>query len=308
MDDGIREKEQYAESVDSIMSRFESELPKFEQSHKNELFHATIAADNQALAQQFLDLGADINSLNDYGQTALFYSVVQNKGFGHDSTTMITELLEKGARPNVKNRTGETALSACRSPEIIKLLISHGAVVINEPDNATILHTLVTENNLTLVKFFAPKVDVNQINEEGNTAFDIAIEGNQVSFAEILAANGAKCSFETLEAIIEAGHVAMFRIAVSTIGDNTEMNTWLVDLVQEGHPGMRAIMSDAYQAMEAKHAMEKSESVIVTDVVIDAVGECAGAGMGMGPDGTVQIAGAHDALTGANDVADHADD
>ncbi len=73
---------------------------------------------------QALDEGADVNSVDQNGYTALMWAAQNNRA------DMVKTLLEHGADPNLKSATGLTAVRMGRDyPAILALLKAHGAVI-----------------------------------------------------------------------------------------------------------------------------------------------------------------------------------
>ncbi len=73
-----------------------------------------------------LNEGAEVNSRNIYGKTALFYSI----SHGVKGTETMTLLLECGADPNARDKNGITPLMFCcgrGNPDFIPVLVSCGA-------------------------------------------------------------------------------------------------------------------------------------------------------------------------------------
>ncbi len=79
---------------------------------------------NIELTTQLLKKGADPNIQNEYGNTALIWASC------NDHIEMVRLLLEAGADPNIQNEYGKTALiwASCKGHiEIVRLLLEAGA-------------------------------------------------------------------------------------------------------------------------------------------------------------------------------------
>jgi ankyrin repeat protein len=92
------------------------------------LMYAALYGDAHA-AELLLDQGADPNTKNDAGATALLWAV--------DDAETTRVLLERGADPNIRSTEGLTPLvlaaSHRESSEVLKLLLDHGAKLDGQP-------------------------------------------------------------------------------------------------------------------------------------------------------------------------------
>jgi ankyrin repeat protein len=93
--------------------------------HKNGFPVAYLAVRKSKSSQFFIPLlieyGAPIDAFNKYGETALYCAIAG------DNIDLANFLLKRGADPNQKCKSGETALMAANSIETINLLINSGA-------------------------------------------------------------------------------------------------------------------------------------------------------------------------------------
>ena len=86
---------------------------------QTDLFEA-LRADDQAAVASMLRSGADANSRNRQGATALMQAAL------HSSPTVLKLLLDHGADLNANNPLGATALMwAAGDPEKVKILLEH---------------------------------------------------------------------------------------------------------------------------------------------------------------------------------------
>jgi Ankyrin repeats (3 copies)/Ankyrin repeat len=94
------------------------------------LMIATVAGDHE-MVNLLLRAGANPNTQNDQGRTALMYAANLGNLLGTARTSIVIELLAAGANPNaVSTDEGATALmfAAKRgNPEVVKILLEHGA-------------------------------------------------------------------------------------------------------------------------------------------------------------------------------------
>ena len=133
--------------------------------------------------------GADLNAVNNQGQTALWFACVD----GQDSFARI--LLDSGADPNIKDKDGESCLHAAIyghcSTETIQEIIAHGAHVnARNKDGATPLLLASSAAQVGAVwLLMKAKSDPNAANADGDTCLHAAI--------------AADCSIKTIQKIID---------------------------------------------------------------------------------------------------------
>ena len=102
----------------------------------------SVDAKNAACINRILEAGGNVNTADWQGITPLMQAV------GHGSAAIIKLLLEHGANPNAKDRVeedeGKTALAYAgrHNPEIIALLVSHGARIEARGNGVTLEHVL----------------------------------------------------------------------------------------------------------------------------------------------------------------------
>jgi ankyrin repeat protein len=106
-----------------------------------------------AVARKLIDLGADVNHVDDEGRTPLIYTA---------------------RAPFGKGAYGQSTMAARN--EIAKLLLAHGADVNHaEQHGDTALHWAVSDRNPELIRqLLAAGADVNAKTSEGYTPMDIA--------------------------------------------------------------------------------------------------------------------------------------
>jgi ankyrin repeat protein len=163
------------------------------------------------LVQDFLELGADINTCNQNGTTALMLSAFngyekvsdflvdkdidinrRDKGgfnalmvaceCSKASINLVKRLIEKGADVNARSGRGSTALMAAAKighPDIVELLVSKGADINarNTDHNITPLIWAANGGHLSIVKFLLEKgADHTIVSNNNYTAASIARE------------------------------------------------------------------------------------------------------------------------------------
>ncbi len=138
--------------------------------------------------QLLLDRGADINTKNGNGETALFSAAT------HRHETIVQLLLDRGADIDVKNCNGETALQLAIQKEwlqIVWILLKKGAAIDDE-DQGRVLHKAVMWGDDVLVVFLLEKgTDINVKNVEGQSALQVAIAKERRRMIKILVEKGA---------------------------------------------------------------------------------------------------------------------
>lgn len=91
----------------------------------NDALRRAAEAANAPSVRQLIAVGADVNTRDEHGRTALIEAASE----GHRETVRV--LLDAGADPNLQTRYGATALSlaSAHHPEIVRMLLDAGADV-----------------------------------------------------------------------------------------------------------------------------------------------------------------------------------
>jgi ankyrin repeat protein len=152
----------------------------------------------------FIDLGANINSLDMFDRTPLFYAIRKMNGDAMKET--VSFLVESGADVNITNDEEKTPLmeaADCGELELMEILLEHGAAVdsIDEYGNNVLFYARRTEAAEMLI---SAGVDVNFVNEDyfeeedyfkdnvGVTPLMNAFEEGNNSVAEVFLNHGAR--------------------------------------------------------------------------------------------------------------------
>ncbi len=176
---------------------------------------------NLNMMKEFLELGADINTRNRNGTSALMLSAFNgheevsefliekgidigsrdNGGFdalmvasecSKASVNLIKKLLEKGADIHAKSNRGSTALMAAAKighPEIVELLVRKGADINarNTDHNITPLIWAANGGHIAIVKYLMAKnADPDIVTDNGYTAVSIARENGHHQVADYI--------------------------------------------------------------------------------------------------------------------------
>jgi hypothetical protein len=140
----------------------------------NALCMAAVKADLDAL-KYLIKNGADVNYVGRYPPTAL-HAAVEN-----DKYAAAKLLIEHGANPSLTNNNYPQPLAWATSKKMVKLLIDHGA----DPSKGWFL--AVTNRNLEVMdELLKHGVNIEMVNKNGNTAYEIAKSGNDNSVVEFL--------------------------------------------------------------------------------------------------------------------------
>lgn len=124
--------------------------------------------------RQLIHQGADVNTTNKYGKTALMKAAQCN-----ENPEAITTLLQAGAHVNVESELGATALMYAvwnEKPEVIRLLIQAGADV-NAKDNdgiTALMYARWNKNPEVIRLLIQAGAHVNTTNNDGETVLDRA--------------------------------------------------------------------------------------------------------------------------------------
>jgi ankyrin repeat protein len=149
--------------------------------------HEAVRADDLEIARFFLELGADVNSLNAYNTTALMYAVK------YSSAEMVSLLLSFKPDLSQLSFIGAAAVHWAvwpNRPEILELLLKAGADKDHPmADGSTILHCAVKAEHVETVQCLLKwGADPLRKNEEWKTPLEMANEGRSDEIANLLQA------------------------------------------------------------------------------------------------------------------------
>ncbi len=134
--------------------------------------------------------GAEVNAATADGDTPLLIAVRGNK------PALVSAALESGADASARDRKGRTPLEMAarnRDPEIMDLLIAHQADVNkkNPQDGSTVLMVAASEGYIDVVELLIDAgADVTARDNNGQTALDLAMQGDHSEVAELLKERG----------------------------------------------------------------------------------------------------------------------
>ena len=155
-----------------------------------------IKKDDIARVQKLIESGADVNQINENGQTPLHAACF------FDSLKIVRLLLKKGAKKtiNVQNKNGLTPLHwACEKNNLktTELLLKNGATKsVDTPENnygMTPLFLACNKNNLKMATLLLQYgANVNHVNVNGETLLFLACYHSNLEVVKLLLKNGAK--------------------------------------------------------------------------------------------------------------------
>jgi ankyrin repeat protein len=153
------------------------------QHHINALHRAAKEGDREYVAY-ILCKGIDPDATESH-----YYLTPLMKAAKYNHQHIITDLLEAGAHPNIRNKNGETALhGACRNcnRNIIERLIAYGAISnVSKHNNATPLWLAAQRGDLEIAKLLIKHgADINkQHTHRGVTPLFIAIDQDNIDIS-----------------------------------------------------------------------------------------------------------------------------
>ena len=222
--------------------------------------HLATVSDRIKVAQTLIAKGADINA---WGETQFepCNIICTTPLFWARSPEMAKLLIAKGADVNAKNKNGLTPLHRARSKAIAKILLAAGAKINIKEDNArngkdrTLLHNaakigfkelvqqLIKDGANVVIRDRGKRtplhyattkevaallmLDINAMDQSGNTPLHLAVDRGSQDIAELLIANGARVNVRNangqtpLYRAIAIGHN---EIAALLINNGTDVN------------------------------------------------------------------------------------
>ncbi|KAJ5219390.1 uncharacterized protein N7498_001489 [Penicillium cinerascens] len=203
----------------SLMSRM-----KFKWNNSKDEFVALIQMGEVCSVKYALDKGADVNTMNSQGQTALMVAV----SYGHED--VISLLLEYGAKMDKIGTHGETALgvAALRGfDDIAQLLLVHGTNPnCGKNMGKTALSQAAISGSLTVATLLLDcGADPNAVSSNGATALVCAADSGRMQISQLLLERGAlvdKCGYPRRTPLFKAvqrGNIGMVELLLSSGAD-----------------------------------------------------------------------------------------
>lgn len=197
-----------------------------------DLLSEAIKRGTQNIVKRIITAGVDINSHDSFGNPPLFYSMMPGAMFfflvqqgaslsvrSSDGKTVLHRAVEVGnplitkyliqhkLDVNAQDKSGRTPLFLVSNKAVAELLIHAGADVNHKNDNNdTPLHAIIsrpvmrTAQTRELINYLTSSLDslvsrgleLNSVNNKGQTPLDIAIERHWPSIAQVLKSHGAQ--------------------------------------------------------------------------------------------------------------------
>ncbi|KKQ32484.1 MAG: hypothetical protein US49_C0007G0026 [candidate division TM6 bacterium GW2011_GWF2_37_49] len=151
-----------------------------------QLFSAIDEGDIENVKKILAQLGINVKKANNDGYTPLYLAVT------NDKKDIAKLLLDAGADVNQVDTRGNYLLADAillDKVDMVKLLLEHGAKC-DSNDFGTPLHKAIYKN-IEIVKLILGKVDVNAVDNDGNSALFNAMGNKGLEVAELLIKNGA---------------------------------------------------------------------------------------------------------------------
>ena len=258
----------------------ESVLKSYEVHNSNHALHIAVEEGHIQTVQLLVDCGADVNELNEDGQTPLHTAAGGEK----DCPELCSILMKHDAKIDAVDKDGNQPLHlACKQwhTATVRLLLSHGADVtaLNKQQrkpshmaNESVLksyevhnsnhalHIAVEEGHIQTVQLLVDcGADVNELNEDGQTPLHTAAGGEKDSpeLCSILMKHDAKIDAvdkdgnQPLHLACKQWHTATVRVLLSHGADVTALNK------QQRKPSHMANESvlKSYEVHNSNHAL-----------------------------------------------------
>jgi ankyrin repeat protein len=197
-----------------------------------------VEAGNVEIAQMLIDHGAEVNATDENGWHALLLAASRSDIYPEKEWRPITRLLiAAGSNVNHVDKCGRTALKAAigddpgngSALDVMRILLEAGAEVdARDGDNAwTPLMTAVEEGNIEAVRLLVEAgADVNLMDDEGDTAWNMARRWGYAEIADLLQLAGAvepaDVEAQLHRAILWGKTEAVARLLEQSVDPNTQ--------------------------------------------------------------------------------------
>jgi len=153
----LHEAKVYKNSLEHLLEKKVN--PNSINKNSQSLMHIAAEESNIDLAETLLKHKAEINFVDKYRRTPLFYT---------QNPEMLAFLLNNGANPNIEDKNKKTPLLLAQNNAVRIILLSYGA----DPDvltsqGGTLLHMAVQKNNIDVAKtLLSFNASVNKLNKD----------------------------------------------------------------------------------------------------------------------------------------------
>ena len=155
------------------------------------LLHEAVLQGHQDIVKMLIDLGANVNAINEYRETPIAYAAKEA------NWEIVKILMSHGANVDYLDQSGISLLHYAAeqgNKEIAKILITKGAnVSAGDYENAmTPLHYAAERGDREIVEMLlAHDAEVNIVNSQGRTPLINAMEKDEQEIMKVLIAHGA---------------------------------------------------------------------------------------------------------------------
>src|SRR5581483_3021846 len=231
----------------------------------SDLFVSAAAANNLESVKALLEVGMDVNKLDDgLGKTAL-YEAVQN-----NNLEMVKLLIAAGAKVNgvIVTELGSDTVGPLLSPafsgigqdtkpEIIDFLLQAGADPTQKDENgvSAIVAAADAGNTEILKKFIYHGLNINSTDSDGDTPLMLACSRGDLDSVKVLIAAGANVNLQNENgetALIQVDNITDPEIVKLLIGANAKLDTTdntgrtaLIAAASVENPGILQLLIDA---------------------------------------------------------------
>lgn len=169
---------------------------KDKDANGNSMFHYAARRGNLSLMKKLVKLGVDYKAISKTGGNAMLFASLGARGYSNP-IEVYQYLAELGLEADIVDWEGHSPLhylaSGTKDPAVIDFFLEKGVNVnqIDEDGNTAFLNA-IRSNNLDIAKHLAPKVsDINHTNHEGYSALTYAIMRNSLPAFNFLREKGA---------------------------------------------------------------------------------------------------------------------
>lgn len=192
----VSSKHGYSEIVHFLVEHCSAQVNVANRDGETPLMNS-IMKRNVELMKYLIDHGADLSTMNRFGETAFFRAVFK---FNH-KLEVLKYLIEKGANMNVQDLRGQSVLmySIPMSVEVVKFLVDQGcdlSATNDEGDNA--LTIACFWKRLEVAKILCEKgMNINHQNRKGETPLYLSSDRNSLDLVKYLISRGADMKIES---------------------------------------------------------------------------------------------------------------
>ena len=164
--------------------------PETEEGSLSRQLVAAVKDRDPSAVKSYLDRGADPNSRNSYGDSALIWAV-ERRAHG-----LVAELLNRGADPNLAGSYGRAPLHwacAAAESEMVKMLVAKGAEVnhLDEGSFTGLMRSAAANDEISLRYLLKNGADPTILNMNGQSALSLAIKNGSLDVIEPLVLAGS---------------------------------------------------------------------------------------------------------------------